>query len=144
MLPFIKPRPRWCYDIACEFVYFESKLDHIFREQIHNPVAESQWQVADLVAKKQENTKTWQQQISFFQPDPNIHCMIQVEYKIKKSICKYKQIQRDRWVRIWFIWGIHKLQIHIWRDAHWYKGVLIAKNLFCAIPNYCTTPFVKL
>ena len=58
MLPFIKPRPRWCYDMACEFVYFESKLDHIFREQIHNPVAESQWQVADLRNKKIQKMAT--------------------------------------------------------------------------------------
>ena len=34
---------RWCYDIACEFVYFQSKLDHIFREQIHNLVAKLRW-----------------------------------------------------------------------------------------------------
>ena len=34
-----------------EFVYFQSKLDHIFPEEIHKPVAKSLWQVAYLTKK---------------------------------------------------------------------------------------------
>ena len=50
-------------------------------------MAESQWQVADLVAKKQENTKTWQQQISLFSTRSKQTGGIQNQYV---SINKYK------------------------------------------------------
>ena len=40
-----------------EFVYFQSKLDHIFPEEIHKPVAKSLLQVANLTRKSYSNVR---------------------------------------------------------------------------------------